>query len=196
MAKEKVEVLKEIRDFRRGIVVLQWEKERAAMEAEDLVERTKEFQLLRVTKDLQHLIRGGSEDEQQAEVATLERKLELLRSGHEERMADLKRQVGKVNRMVADKQSEMGGLRGQIDALEGSVAEREMICEVQAKNTNASADAFKRFEEVQMTRKLQALSKMQTQEIGLLRQELDRLRRRTFPTFTHIEAGRAANIPQ
>lgn len=36
------------------------------MEAIDLVERTKEFQLLRVTKDLQSKIRGGSEENQQA----------------------------------------------------------------------------------------------------------------------------------
>ena len=38
-----------------------------------------------------------------------------------------------------------------------------------------------------MKRKLQTLVGMQTQEIGLLRDELDRLRRRTFPTFTHID---------
>ena len=193
LAREKIQILKEIRDFRRGIVQLQWERERAEMEADDLVERTKEFQLLRVTKDLQHLIRGGSEDNQQAEVASLERKLELIRGGHAERIADLKRQVAKVNRLVGDKVAEMDGLKGQIDSLEGSVLEREMICEVQSKNVSASADAYKRFEEVQMTCKLQALAKMQGQETELLRQELDRLRRRTFPTFTHIEAGRAAD---
>ena len=42
-----------------------------------------------------------------------------------------------------------------------------------------------------MKRKLQTLVGMQTQEIELLRDELDRLRRRTFPTFTHLEARRA-----
>ena len=59
---EKVIILKEIRDFRKGIVQAEWENARADMEAEDLVERTKEFQLLRVTKDLQDKIRGGGED--------------------------------------------------------------------------------------------------------------------------------------
>ena len=42
-----------------------------------------------------------------------------------------------------------------------------------------------------MKRKLQTLVGMQTQEIELLREELDRLRRRTFPTFTHYEQARA-----
>merc|ERR1719446_1944334 len=65
-----------------------------------------------------------------------------------------------------------------------------MIYEVQAKNKDASGDAYKRFEEVHMKRKLQTLVSMQTQEIQLLREELDRLRRRTFP---HIEATRATD---
>ncbi len=40
--------------------MLEWENQRADMEAEDLVERTKEFQLLRVTKDLQGTRRAAS----------------------------------------------------------------------------------------------------------------------------------------
>ena len=192
---EKAQILKEIRDFRKGIVMLQWENKRADMEAIDLVERTKEFQLLRVTKDLQHKIRGGSEENQQVEVAALERKLEALKGAHDDKIAELKRQIGKIDRMVADKEAEMASLKGQIDQLEGSVLERKMIHEIQAKNKDASGDSFKRFEEMHMKRKLQTLVGMQTQEVELLREELDRLRRRTFPTFTHTDTGRGADRP-
>ena len=95
--------------------------------------------------------------------------------------------------MIADRNNEMESLQGQIEQLEGSVLEREMIHEIQAQNKDASSDGFKRFEEVHMKRKLQTLVGMQTQEIGLLRDELDRLRRRTFPTFTHIENRASAD---
>jgi len=191
---EKVEILKEIRDFRKGIVQLEWENARADMEADDLVERTKEFQLLRVTKDLQDKIRGGdSVDNQQGEVAALEKKLEQLKAAHEDKVADLRRQVAKINAMIADRNNEMASLQGQIEQLEGSVLEREMIHEIQSQNSDASKDGFKRFEEVHMKRKLQTLVGMQTQEIGLLRDELDRLRRRTFPTFTHIDHRASAD---
>ena len=160
-------------------------------QAADLVERTKEFQLLRVTKDLQGKIRGGSEENQQVEVAALEKKMEQLKASHEEKVADLRRQVGKINTMIADRNNEMESLQGQIEQLEGSVLEREMIHEIQSKNKDAAGDAHKRFSEVHMKRKLQTLVGMQTQEIELLREELDRLRRRTFPTFTHYEQARA-----
>jgi len=184
---EKVIILKEIRDFRKGIVYMQWESTKSDMEADDLVQRTKDFQLLRVTKDLQDKIRSGGEDNHAVEVAALERKLEQTKAAHEEKVADLRRQVAKINALIADKRSEMESLQGQIEQLEGSVLEREMIYEIQSKNTNASGDSYKRFEELHMKRKLQTLVGMQTQEIGLLREELDRLRRRTFPTFTHID---------
>jgi len=187
LGREKVDILKEIRDFRKGIVMLQWESTRADMDAEDLVARTKEFQLLRVTKDLQGKIRGGGEDNHAAEVAALEKKLEQLKAAHEDKVADLRRQMAKIGAQVADKRAEMESLQGQIDQLEGSVLEREMISQIQSKNTNAAGDGYKRFEELHMKRKLQTLVGMQTQEIGLLREELDRLRRRTFPTFTHID---------
>jgi len=195
LGSEKVEILREVRDFRKGIVMLQWENKRADMEAIDLVERTKEFQLLRVTKDLQHKIRGGSEENQQVEVAALERKLESLKAAHDDKISELKRQIVKIDRMVADKEAEMASLKGQIDQLEGSVLERKMIHEIQAKNKDASGDSFKRFEEMHMKRKLQTLVGMQTQEVELLREELDRLRRRTFPTFTHTDTGRGADRP-
>lgn len=37
LGSEKVEILKEIRDFRKGIVMLQWENKRADMEVPPLV---------------------------------------------------------------------------------------------------------------------------------------------------------------
>lgn len=193
LGKEKTVILKEIRDFRKGIVMLEWENHRADMEAEDLIERTKEFQLLRVTKDLQGKIRGGSEDNQQVEVAALEKKLEQLKAAHEDKVADLRRQVAKINAMIADRNNEMESLGGQIEQLEGSVLEREMIHEIQSQSNDGTGDGFKRFEEMHMKRKLQTLVGMQTQEIGLLRDELDRLRRRTFPTFTHIDNRASAD---
>ena len=188
---EKVGVLEEIKEFRKEIALLQWENERADREAEDLVELTRELQLLRVTKDLQERINGGGEDNQQAEAVRLERKLEQIKINHEEKVDEYKRQVGKIHKLVHDKDTEMGSLKAQIEQLEASVLEREAIHSIQTATNDDSADATQRFADVHMKRKLQTLVGMQTQEIELLRDELDRLRRRTFPTFTHLEARRA-----
>merc|ERR1712159_543531 len=130
-------------------------------------------------------------DNQQAEAVRLERKLEQIKINHEEKVDEYKRQVGKIHKLVHDKDTEMGSLKAQIEQLEASVLEREAIHSIQTATKDDSADATQRFADVHMKRKLQTLVGMQTQEIELLRDELDRLRRRTFPTFTHLEARRA-----
>jgi len=56
----KIKVLHEIKDFRKGIHELQWENQRLDLEDEDMLQRTKDLQLLRVTKSLQGIIKGGS----------------------------------------------------------------------------------------------------------------------------------------
>jgi len=49
------------------------------LEYRNYIDQTTEFQLLRVTKDLQELIKvGGHESRQANEVSTLEKKLEFL----------------------------------------------------------------------------------------------------------------------
>jgi chromosome segregation ATPase len=111
---EKVEILKEVRDFRKGIAELVWENERLAMEGGDLVDRTREFQLLRVTKDLQKLMKGGGEDRHTAEVSQLERKLEAMGQAHETRIAERERQLAKMRRLKAEKDSELERLYAQI----------------------------------------------------------------------------------
>jgi hypothetical protein len=76
LGKEKVNLLREMKNAKKTIKKKKWENKRLDMIGEDLVEKTKYFQLLRVTKQLQELIKGGEEDLHAAELMTLERRAE------------------------------------------------------------------------------------------------------------------------
>jgi hypothetical protein len=73
---DKIGVLHEIKDFRKGIHGLQWDNQRLDLEEEDLLQRTKDLQLLRVTKGLQSLIKGGDSSKDASEAASLEKLLQ------------------------------------------------------------------------------------------------------------------------
>lgn len=82
--------------------------------------------------------------------------------------------------------------RGSSQELDGTVAARRAIAYVAP--TEASADASRRARNAHMESKLRSLVHMQAQEIDLLREELDRLRMRTFPSFAHVEKARAGGL--
>jgi hypothetical protein len=69
---EKVSLLKDIKNMKKLIRKKKWDNKKLDMIAEDLAEKTKYFQLLRVTKQLQELIKGGEEDLHAAELKNLE----------------------------------------------------------------------------------------------------------------------------
>ena len=50
---KKVASMKEIMDFKKGIHLLEWEKNRSVMHMEDLQARARHIQMLKLTKDLQ-----------------------------------------------------------------------------------------------------------------------------------------------
>lgn len=76
LGNSKVDALTEIKDYRKGIHGLEWENRMVDFQAEDLVIRTRDIQLLRVTKQMQEFIRSGDEHKHAAEVQGLEKNAE------------------------------------------------------------------------------------------------------------------------
>jgi hypothetical protein len=60
---------------------------------------------------------------------------------------------------------------------------------------NASAQSAAKMKRITMRRRLVELARSQSDEIEFLKQELDRLRQRTFPSFAHAARARLANNP-
>ena len=88
----------------------------------------------------------------------------------------------------------------QCKELEAAVAVRESIhrSRVQAKggSTDPRALAQARMKAITTRRKLIDLARTQTEEIEFLRQELDRLRQSTFPSFAHASHLAQGNVDE
>lgn len=75
----QIDILTAIKDFKKGIYEAQWQVAKLGMDEEDLTEQIKQFQLLRVTKQLQTVIKNGEDISSANEVAALENRYD--RSG-------------------------------------------------------------------------------------------------------------------
>jgi len=132
LGQEKVGILETTKEFRKQLNFIQWEHRMLAMQTTDLEERTKDVHMLRVTKELQSLLKGGEEGKNKADADLLERKIEHLKATIESKETTLKKQYGMVAHATKLRKSENAMLEKKLRELQQNVIQREHIRRLRA----------------------------------------------------------------
>ena len=187
---QKVDILKAIKDFKKGIYDIEWENKRLDMLEEDWAEKTKEFQLLRVTKGLQSFLKSGEDTSNSSEQSALESRLDHNKALSAKSIKEKQKSLNKIQRITMDVRHHNMELQHQVTELEYAVQEEQYANKSKKEDNDAGGkkSAARRMRSLVTERKLADISKAQAEEISLLKQELERLRRRTFPSFTTMRA--------
>lgn len=152
-----------------------------------------DIQMLRVTKALQEFMRTDPALLTQVDTNIDEKRNELamqtLMKNYSDKVEIISQSIYKIKRQIQIKQNENKALKRQIAKLEESVKSRRDIMQSRVKSSGSNSldpkvQAMQRMETVVNRRKLIDLVSHQTEEIEYLKQELDRLRQKTFPTFS------------
>jgi len=194
--KDKVEALKETLTLRRRIANVEWNNDFLDHKADEMVENTKFMQLIFVTKDLQAVIKGGDEDRRAAQIATLERQIEHSKKLHESKVEDLRKRLQRSQRQLREKFTENSKLDEYVQDLSLSVAQRDKILRVRETEGNDEDDKDFRMQEVVWRRLVLEEARQQSEDIAVLRSEVERLRQRTFPSFAKSYTARLPRSQQ
>ncbi len=94
----------------------------------------------------------------------------------------------KLRKEIADKLKENDQLETKARQLQQNVDQRKQIMGLKsnAGDDGGAQDPAKKIKDISHKRKLMDIVKQQTEEIEFLRDELDRLRAKTFPSFAHL----------
>ena len=166
-----------------------WECSYLKMMVRHTEEKYLDYHMLRVTKDLQSFLKGGSGlERQRVAVDKAEATYEYMKKAHGLKLGKLQKTRKKMEKAKRQKQDENRRLRVHVEELERNVSLRASIHRARAAGgdgtmADESAASRKRMQGIVTRRKLIDLARAQTDEIEFLRQELDRLRQRTFPSF-------------
>jgi flagella basal body P-ring formation protein FlgA len=163
------------------------------MKERDLEEFYTDLLLLRVEKKTLAIMRGEVGLNETDVAVRGEQRMALLKRMHLDKHAKISQVNSKISASIRDRRAENERLKGQLRELEASVKARESIYRSRLDGggeMSAQQKAQKRMKRVTMRRRLIDLGRVQTEEIDFLRQELDRLRQRTFPSFAHAARHR------
>ncbi|ETO06586.1 hypothetical protein RFI_30804 [Reticulomyxa filosa] len=170
---EQIQVLNEIKLFRRGINVLNWQAKLLELEQQYWSLLTSEYQLRRVTKKDQEIVKvGGHESKLKSELATLQRKLEFTKTVFEEKLREQKLQLKKLQKKTEDTIIENAQLDQKIENLQRELFEKQEICNIQGVDSLEQEQRKKlntQMGAIVTRRKLTDLIKMQTGEIQHLK---------------------------
>ncbi|KAJ0399019.1 hypothetical protein ATCC90586_000488 [Pythium insidiosum] len=205
--RDQVGILGKIKNFRKNINVMEWEHTLLDLQTRDMEERYTDIQLLRVTKELQELFHtGDTTEKQKRELALLDAKLEHLGKHHQATLVKMEATQRQLEAQLRERMRENAAFHQQVQQLETQVQIREDILasrrsaglrgaapsppkarggagSAAAPTAEPSGERATRLKAITVRRKLVDLAKAQTDEIEFLRLELDKMRRRTFPSF-------------
>ncbi|KAH6573720.1 hypothetical protein BASA61_002819 [Batrachochytrium salamandrivorans] len=182
LGKAKVEALTEMKDYRKGIHSLEWENKMLDLQAENLIIRTRDIQLLKVTKQMQEFIRSGDEHKQTSEITALEKRLDYSQKAHIYTLKEKEKMALKIECQMGSKIRENQNLDRQLQELEHAVDGYRNILRVklERESTPTTSDPL---QTIYTRRRLVDLAKSQAQDITILQEEVQRLRLRTYPAF-------------
>ncbi|TPX48272.1 hypothetical protein SeMB42_g03068 [Synchytrium endobioticum] len=180
VGKTKVDALKEMKDYRKGILMLEWQNSVLDFQAEDLTNRIRDVQLLRVTKQMQEYLRSGDEHKQASEVASIEKRAEYTIKNHAHKLDEHRKRLSKLKRLIKEKEIENTELDAELERLYVRMEETRRIYEAQADKSAIKPDPLK---EIYSRRRLVEYARSQASDIAILSEEVERLRLKTYPSF-------------
>lgn len=131
---------------------------------------------------MQEFIRSGDEHKHIAEVAILEKNADYSHSAHLHRLEEKRKAIEKTKGVISRKASENKSLENQLVDLQEALEQRQEIF-IRTTSKATGKVASNTLKEIFTRRKLADLARSQAQDIAILREEVERLRLRTYPAF-------------
>ncbi|CAJ1067274.1 cilia- and flagella-associated protein 43 isoform X2 [Xyrichtys novacula] len=188
LGKQKIASMVECKDFRKGIIQLQWEHRRVAMQIEDLENKKRDIQRLRLSKEQQDYLDNTDQDSRVSkQVSTLMTTIAFQEQAHQQSVQLREKKIEQLNRQAAIIAKEAKVVDQQLPEMQIAVAERRHIYEENAVEENQAATAEECYQEIVQRSNLKEFAKALEDDLTILRAEVERLRLSNFPSINELK---------
>ncbi|XP_028810030.1 cilia- and flagella-associated protein 43-like [Denticeps clupeoides] len=188
LGKQKISIMAEIKDFRKGIIQQEWEHRKMGMLMEDLYNKARDIQTLHVSQNLLEHLREKDHDHKISKQDSLSEKIiSLQEKNHAKRVQSCQKLIKQLEMQASMKAKEVEDLDHRLSVLKMAVSERRAICEGTDTEAMQVAEAEARHQKILERKRLIQLARTQGEEVEALRAELNRWRMRSFPCFHQLK---------
>ncbi|XP_078268914.1 cilia- and flagella-associated protein 43 isoform X2 [Rhinoraja longicauda] len=187
LGEKKVVIMVECKDFKKGIVQLEWEYRKMLMQMDDLHNKIRDILKFSITRQAQMYLREDNYDARvNNHIMVMERTVDGQDTFHGKVLLQKIDSIKKLQKQIWQLKRYIKTMDQLLKEQHISVSERLHIQEMTT-TVKPEEEAHARFKELMQHRRLVELTKAQVEDITTLTIELEKQRMRTFPVLSDSE---------
>ncbi|CAD8159373.1 unnamed protein product [Paramecium pentaurelia] len=187
----KIELMKDIIKSKYQVEKNEYDLKKRDLIIQDLECKTREVQLLKVKKEMQIALTKDDTRLNERELANLKDQIDLLKSATDKRLQIINKKREKIEKDIDFIKKENQQLIAQGGVLSGNVKQLQDISDMQNKKNVRQGEEQQepqedKFTQIARNYRLFKKAKEQAEEIEILRDELTKLKAKTFANFQQV----------
>ncbi|KAA8583707.1 hypothetical protein FQN60_014915 [Etheostoma spectabile] len=188
LGEQKIASMVECKDFRKGIIQLQWEHRMMGMQIKDLNNKARDIQMLRLSEEQQDYLNKTDRDSRVSkQVSILEKTIAFQEKTHLQNVQHRIKKIEQLNKQAAMKAEKNAIVEEQLPNMQVTVAERRHIYEAIASEENQAAKTEEHYREIVQRKNLEDFARQLAEDLAFLWAEVDRLRMKNFPSLDQLK---------
>ncbi|XP_061767585.1 cilia- and flagella-associated protein 43 isoform X2 [Nerophis ophidion] len=183
LGEQKIAMLMQTKDFRKGIIQVEWDNTMRRMQIEDLKSKERDIQKLRLTEDHKEYLKSDSDSRVCKQATSMKEALAMQQKTYLKDVKHRKEKIRSLRSKAAMKEQKNTALDKQIQDMHVTVSQMRHIYEASAMEENEAANIEERYQEVLLLRKLKDTARVQMEKLAFLGAEAERLGMTNIPSL-------------
>ncbi|XP_051935831.1 cilia- and flagella-associated protein 43 [Hippocampus zosterae] len=187
LGEQKIATMVQTKDFRKGIIQVEWDNTMRRMQIEDLKNKERDIQKLRLTEDHKEYLKSDSDSRVCKQAISMKETQALQTKNFQKDVKYRKQKIRHLQAQTAIKERKNAALDKQIQDMHVTVSQMRHIYEASATEENEALNTEQRYQEVLLVQRLKDTARYQMEKLAFLSAEAQHLRMRNVPSLVQIK---------
>ncbi|XP_061545392.1 cilia- and flagella-associated protein 43 isoform X1 [Phycodurus eques] len=187
LGEQKIAMMVQTKDFRKGIIQVEWDNTMRRMQIEDLKNKERDIQKLRLTEDHKEYLKTDSDSRVCKQAISMKETQAMQLKTYQKDMKYRKQKIRNLQAQAAMKEQKNVALDKQVQDMHVTVSQMRHIYEASATEENEAVNTEQRYQEVLLVQRLKDTARFQMEKLAFLSAEAQRLRMRNVPSLVQIK---------